>query len=93
MFYEHLFCVKFLARLWKNSGDKGMVPAVESLRSFPLLEVEVQIFSQAPMRMFHYLCAFLGVILSVPLALMGLLLLVFRLGTNENELAPLSGHL
>lgn len=91
MIYEHLFCVKFLARLRKNSGDGDMVPAMENPMSFRLLEVGVQMSNQTPVRMFHYLCAFLGIILSALLALMGLLLLVFRRRTNDNELAASPG--
>lgn len=77
--------------LRKNSGDGDTVPAMENPMSFPLLEVGVKIPDQTPMRMFHYLCAFLGFIFSVLLALMGLLLQVFSRRTNDNELAASPG--
>ena len=51
-----------------------MAPALENLVSFALLEVEVQIFSQTPVRMFRYHRALLGIILSSALSTDGALL-------------------
>lgn len=80
---------RFLARLWNDIGDSNVAPALENLVSFALLEVEVQIVSQTPMRCFATSVPSLASSFQALLALMGLSLplQVFRLRANGNELA------